>query len=101
MLSLSFLLKPIADRAFAKSIVWLKNSDHVVVSHSPEEFLDETAGSLAYFSAFEIKYSGVVGVDIGLSMYPDYIKFKLQFQKFCLGQNKFILRKNAIFSHFC
>ena len=66
-------------------IVWSRKSDQVVVSHSSASFFEDNAGSFAYFSAFEIKYSGVVGVDMDLSIYPDYIKFKSEFQKFGLG----------------
>ena len=85
MLSLSSLPKPMAVRALARPIVWSRKSDQVVVSHSPASFLEDNAGSFSYFSAFEIKYSGVVRVDMVLSMYPDYIKFKSEFQKFGLG----------------
>ena len=88
-----------AVRALATPIVWSRKSDQVVVSHSPASFLEDNAGSFAYFSAFEIRYSGVVGVDIILLIYPDYIKFKLEFQKFSLSYNKFFFTQDSTFPH--
>ena len=51
-------------RAFESSTTSSLNSDQVVVSQFPFSSLDEMAGSLGYFSAFSIRYSGVVFADM-------------------------------------
>ncbi len=64
MLSLSPASNPIAIRDFATPIVVLQNSDQVMLTQFPEPSFQDIAFSLAYFSAFEIRYSGVVIADI-------------------------------------
>ena len=48
-----------------------------VVFQFPEVSLEDSADLSAYFFAFSIKYSEVVGADMNLLICPDYIKFKL------------------------
>ena len=64
MLNLSPASNPIAIRDFATPIVVSQNSDQVILTQFPESSFQDIAFSLAYFSAFEIRYSGVVIADM-------------------------------------
>ncbi|SVC13524.1 uncharacterized protein METZ01_LOCUS266378, partial [marine metagenome] len=46
-----------------------QNSDQVMLTQFPDGPFQDIAFSLAYFSAFEIKYSGVVFADIPLTVH--------------------------------
>ena len=48
----------------ATSMVALSISDQVIVTQFAESSFHERAGSLAYFSAFDSRYSGVIIADM-------------------------------------
>ena len=55
---------PIAIRDLATPIVVAQNSDQVILTQFPFASFQDMALSLAYFSAFDIRYSGVVIADM-------------------------------------